>query len=335
MEAQTLNLNRVLEAAFAEGCTQSEMTTLDNCGMLWWWRYGLMLKKKGMFSWALVFGSGFHTALEEMYATAGERWSAPDLRKYIPAGMSLSQAQQHDLEYWQGVLKIQTECYRDYWKDDFKVWKTEKVELIIDLIADLGFGPIRLKGMIDLSFMNILNKGMWMLDHKTTGRLNLATVQGWDFRFQFMFYLWLYNEYQKQQGSEQRFRGYYINAIKKPTIRVRKGDTLEVFFERLRNEMMMEPEKYYYREQLLLNQGSLDYFEKNVLTPKLHRIFLLTNPTISDSIKSSIVHNMNTDNCQRYGVCEFLPLCQHGQEIEGFQYETRAVKHTELEGEED
>ena len=99
----------------------------------------------------------------------------------------------------------------------------------------------------------------------------------------------------------------------------------------------MEPEKYYYRQKLLMNKNNLQRFESFVLAPKLRRIQLLTNPNISDSIKLSIVNNPNTDYCQKYQgyECEFLPLCEHGFGLEGFQYEKKTVKHEELEAEEE
>jgi hypothetical protein len=306
---------------------------MDNCGMLWFWRYGMLLRKKGMFSWATTYGSAMHTAWEQMYATEGKRWQAPDLRSFVPKGISLSGQQQKDLYYWQGVLNVQAECYATHYRDDFEAFKVEKAEIIVDITIEWKGIKLRLKGMIDLKFAILQSEGMWMMDHKTTSRLDLKTVQGWDFRFQFMFYLWLMTKYEEQQGGTQRFRGYYINGMKKPTIRVKQNESVESYFERLRNEMLMEPEKYYYREKLLLSRDAINYFEQYVLAPKLHRISLLTNPEVSDSIKLSIVNNMNTDHCQRYGVCEFLPLCAHGHALEGFQYEQRPAKHEELEEE--
>jgi hypothetical protein len=327
------DLSSLLYTAFEEGCTQSEMTTLDNCATLWFWKYGLMLRKKVGFSWPLVYGSAMHDVWEQMYATQGKRWSIPDLGDYIPKGTSLTLQQQADRAYWQGVLEIQAECYAIKYKDDFIAFKTDKVELIVDITIMFEGVPIRLKGMVDLTVCNVASGGrMWMLDHKTTRDLQLSTVMGWDFRFQFMFYLYILYKWEEQNGQENKYAGYYINAMKKPTIKVRQKDTLQDFFERLRNEMLMEPEKYFYRQQLLMNKQSLDYFEQNILGPKLRRIQLLTNPQISDSIKLSIVTNPNTDHCQRYWKpCEFLPLCNHGWGLEGFQYEKRPVKHEELE----
>lgn len=326
------DLRSLLANTFQEGCTQSEITTMDNCGMLWFWRYGMLLRKKGMFSWATTYGSAVHQALEEMYTTKGARWSVPDLRSLL-RGHTLTAQQDKELYYWQGVLKVQTECYANEYRDDFAAFSVKKAEIIVDITIEWHGIKIRLKGMVDLKFAMLQIDGLWMMDHKTTNRMDLKTVQGWDFRFQFMFYVWLMSKYEEQQGGKEKYRGYYINAMKKPTIKVKQGESTETYFERLRNEMLMEPEKYYYREKLLLNRESLEHFEQHVLGPKLHRVSLLTNPDVPDNIKLSIVNNMNTDHCQRYGVCEYLPLCEHGWGLEGFQYEPRSAKHEELENE--
>lgn len=319
-----IDLSQIITRSSSLGWTQSEITTMDNCGMLWFWRYGMMLEKLDSISWHSIYGTACHSTWEEMYATQGKRWHPAPLK--IPIA-SLSLDQQKIRNYWTKVLDVQMRCYAHYWKDDFDFFNIQSQEIVLDYTLPNG---IRLTGKVDLVF-TITDDGLWVLDHKTSVRLDLKTVMGWDFRFQFMFYVWLL---WKSKG--EMFRGYYINALKKPTIRQKQKETEEEFYLRLENEMTMEPEKYYYRERLLINQQSLTYFEDNVLGPKIARILVLTSPHISDSIKGSIVNNMNTDYCQRYGgPCQFLPLCNHGYELEGFQYQQRSVKHTELVEEED
>lgn len=282
-----------------------------------------MLEKLGTVSWHSAYGTACHSTWEQMYATRGARWAPAPLKITVP---SLSLEQQKQRDYWEGILPVQMRAYARYWKDDFDFFNPEKLEMVIDHTLPNG---IRFTGKVDMIF-TITDDGLWVLDNKTSVRLDLKTVMGWDFRFQFMFYVWLANK-----ALGRTFKGYYINALKKPTIRVKQKETFEEFLLRLENEMNMEPEKYFYRERLLINQGSLDYFERHVLGPKIARIQLLTSPQVSDSIKGSIVNNMNTDYCQRYGgPCQFLPLCNHGYELEGFQYQQRAVKHTELEDDE-
>ena len=290
--------------------------------MIWFWRYGMLLRRKGWFSWASVYGTAFHDTMEQMYATQGKRWAPAPLK--IPVGIALTKEKLAEQKYWEGVLKVQTEAYAERWKDDFELFEIKRIEVEVDII----FEGIRLRGKIDLTFCTKDGK-LWILDHKTTSRLDLKTVAGWDFRFQFMFYLWL----AMKAMPDVTFAGYYINAIKKPTIQVRQKDTLEMFFARLQMNMSMEPDEYFYRDRLLLTKSSISHFEDFVLRPKLNRIKLLTNRETPDMIKETLVMNPNTNRCQLYGVCEFLPLCQHGYSREGFQYEQRPTKHEELGGE--
>lgn len=312
----------MIDRAATDGWTQSEITTMDDCSMIWFWRYGMLLRRKGWFSWASVYGTAFHSTMEEMYATKGKRWSPAAL--VIPQGIVLTKQQLVEKEYWERVLKVQTERYADRWKDDFELFNIQKLERDVDIT----FEGIRLRGKIDLTFIT-LDGRLWLLDHKTTSRLDLKTVAGWDFRFQFMFYLWL----AMQEMPDEKFAGYYINAIKKPTIRQKQNESIDGYFARLEQSMAAEPDEYFYRDRLLLTKTSISHFEEFVLRPKLNRIKLLTSSETPAIFKETMVANPNTNRCQLYGVCEFLPLCQHGFSRESFQYEQRAAKHEELNNE--
>lgn len=319
---QEIPISHMLKRAAIEGWTQSEITTYNNCHMLWYWRYGMLLRRKGTLSWASIYGTAFHATVEEMYATKGRRWTPAPL--IIPSDVHMTADRLREKEYWENVLAIQTECYAQHYADDFTMFQVEHLERDVDI----NWKGIRLRGKLDLTFLAITSGLLWLMDHKTTKDLTLRQVAGWDFRFQFMFYLWL----ALQLEPDKPIVGYYINAVKKPTIRQKQGENMASFLARLRGEMNAEPEKYYYREPLMLTRTSMEYFERVILGPKLFGINLLTNDEVSDIIKENLVKDPNTDYCQRYGVpCEFLPLCQHGMELEGFQYEPRSAKHEELE----
>jgi len=311
-------------AMFAEGFTQSEMQLMDDCGEAWYLRYNLGLAKHGSFSWALTYGSAIHSFLEEFYTTGGKRWSFNlDIDRKKIATLPLSVME--DLEYWQKLGQIQSEIYASYYKQDHLNFTP--VEDGVERIADMEFEGIRLKGMLDLFFKHVAYKGYYMLDHKTAGRIDAQTVLGWDFRFQFMFYCWLAWKIWPQYPV----KGYFINAIKKPALRQGKAETLPALMARIRADMLGEPEKYFYRDRLLLTKDALQRFEDQVLRPKLHRIRLLIDPKISDDTKISIIRNKNTNHCLAYGQsCQFLGACQHGLDIEINGFMKRAAKHEEL-----
>lgn len=312
----------ILESA-KDGFTQSEMMTMDNCPQKWYYQYVEQLQKIGSFSWALVYGSALHATLEEMYLTGGKRWSVATLQ--IPEGAQLTLAQEGQREYYQGLVKIQAEQYFKFYKDDFTCMEVVAVEQQVDTM----FEGLRLKGMIDL-IVKMPNGKLWIFDHKTASRLDANTQMGWDFRFQFMFYMWL----ARRQFPDLEFAGFTINAIKKPALRQGKTESQTAFLSRCEFDMISEPDKYFYRDNLPMTKDALQRFEDNILRPKLNRLHLLTNEDTNDIIKNVLAHNSNTDACMHYGApCAFLPLCHHGEELEGFQYERREHKHQELAGE--
>lgn len=315
----TINLD-----AIAEGLTQSEMQTWDNCPEKWYLQYNLLLHRIGKHSWPLTYGTWIHGMLEQFYLSRGKNWKldTPIKGEKFIALEDLAQA-----EYWRGVAKVQSEMYVSHFKHDFKLWEP----VVVEEIVDLEFQGIRLKGMIDGLFRDITKKkathAIW--DHKTAKRFDDKTMLGWDFRFQFMFYMWLATKSKKLK--EFPCSDFVVNGIKKPSIEQGK-QTLPQFLQRLQIDMMERPEFYYYRKRYTLTKDSLKHFEENILGPKLARIRMIQEPSIPDFVKQMFTRNKNTDHCiNSYGgVCEFLPACQNGLAIEGFQYKKREAKHQEL-----
>lgn len=307
-----------------EGITQSEMQTFDNCPEKWYLRYNLMLEKKGSFSWALIVGSAIHASLEEFYATKGKRWTW-NLEPFIPKGILMEASNVEKMEYWRHIGQVMLEAYTEFYKDDFKIfeYKTSDIENVVDL----EFKGFRLKGMIDLLAFNRSANGTYIVDHKTAGRIDKTLLMGWDFRFQFMFYCWL----ARRQWPDKKIKGWMPNTIKKPELRPKQNESIPAFAQRVKLDMQQFPEKYFYRELCPFTKGSVERFEVEILLPKLERFRILTDAKTPDSIKMGFLRNKNTDHCIAYGsACQFLPLCQHGAEIEKHQYSKRLHKHEEL-----
>lgn len=307
--------------SLVDGFTQSELSTFGSCAQKWQWRYNLLLEKAGTYSIALMVGTAFHDAMEQFYATKGARVSVATLQfaeDVIPTAADLQV-----LDYWNHVLPEIVNAYCIYYKDDHDKWKVEQIEEEVDIVWE-GF---RLRGKIDLRFKESV--GRFILDHKTTSRLTREAVAGWDFRFQFMFYLWL----KKKQSPKEKLDGYYINAVKKPELRVKKTESVPEFAQRCFEDMIQEPEKYFYRERYLVTKDVLDHFEKAVVRPRLILLAAIADPSTPRPLAESILFNKNTDECQHYtgAPCPFIDLCRHGYEKMGFLYRTREQKHIELE----
>lgn len=312
-----------------DGSTQSEMQLMDNCGERWNYRYNMMLERKGEFSFASAYGAWMHASLEEWYSTKGKSWSwNPEIR--MPKGL-MSADQIQEQEYWEALGPTQLEVYTSHYKHDFKIFKIkpDDIETVIDLEVEFPFGVFRLKGMIDVLLYHLGRKGYFIMDHKTSSRLDKSTILGWDFRFQFMFYCWL----ARKMWPDRKIKGWIPNGIKKSQlVWNREKEGVEEHMARIKVDMLENPQKYFYREPLLLTKGAMSHFENEILMPKLYRIHLLRDPGTPDSVKAAIARNKNTDYCTKYGAkyaCPYLPLCQGG-EREMFRYVRRETKHVEL-----
>lgn len=313
-------------ANLTEGFTQSEISTLSNCGMLWYYRYNLGLKAKGSFSWALVVGDAVHDAIEQLLASRGEFFTLKEFR--YPEGVLLTPTEREKEYYWKCVTQAMMEAYQLYWKKagDFEYdYNTlEDIEMEIDT----EFQGFRLRGKLDWKMKPGAHESTFIVDHKTCSRLDKSMAEEWDFRFQFMFYPWA----ARRMGFE--INGFMPNAIKKPELRQKMGESVEGFAARVKADMIIDPEKYFYRERQVLTKDSMEHFERRVLRPKIARLQLLANPDPAlQQVQQAIAWDMNTDYCQKYGrPCEFIRLCRHGWDKFGFEFEQRPAKHEELSG---
>lgn len=311
-----------------DGFTQSEIGTMDECGMKWYWRYNERLARKGGVVWWAIIGDAWHSTMEQMYATKGKRWSVPEMvfdKDYTP-----NQADEQKLEFWQVCVEVMAECYYEHYKSEFAILQIDAsggIEQVADIEIEFEKFKIRLKGKLDL---RAGRKGgrMALWDHKTTAILNMSMTMGWDFKFQFMFYMWM-------ARKSLKISRFIVNAIKKPGLRLNKGENLAQFRERLKMDMINRHDFYFYRANLDLTTHSMENFENETLMPKLWRLKLIIDPKVPKEVKAAIVLNKNTGACHNWNsTCEFFQLCHHGFKAEGFNYERRPAKHEELGDEE-
>lgn len=290
-----------------------------SCMQRWNYRYNQLLYKQGIINFPLRVGSVWHDVMEQFYATGGARYKVATL-----------QPEEHDIpslvdntifDYWNAVLPSMMDAYAIYYKADVVKWKIEKIEEELDII----YRGIRLRGKIDIRASDA--NGLWIWDHKTTSALNMDVVAGWDFRFQFMFYVWLMSKVY----PKLKLKGFVVNATKKPQLRLKKMESLPEFAQRVREDMIQEPDKYFYRHSYIVTKGQLENFEQNVVNPKLTLLqYAIDHP--EDPLTEAMFKNKNTDECQKWGgkTCPYIELCQFG-ESHKFLYQTKTQKHEELE----
>lgn len=307
----------------SDGFTQSELSTFGDCAQKWNWRYNHRLEAAGSFSFPLMVGSGLHDFMEQWYATKGKRANVATLQ--LPEGAIASSDDLLKLQYWNHVLPSMLKAYAIYYKDDHIKWEILQIEEEVSV----EYRGLRLRGKIDLRHRE--SSGEYIDDHKSTSTLSKEVVAGWDFRFQFMFYLWL----KWVQNPKNKINGYYINAVKKPELRVKKAESIPEFGQRVFEDMVAEPDKYFYREPFPITRGALQHFQDKVVDPRLTILKAAADVTTIRELAEAIITNKNTSECQKYtgAPCPFMHLCRHGFDENSHLYEVREQKHMELESE--
>lgn len=302
----------------SEGFTQSEFSDMS-CFQRWNYRYNQLMVMPGVTAFPLTVGTAFHDAMEQFYKTKGARVNVATLQFKEHDIPSLQDIQKQ--EYWNHVLPAMVEAYMIYYKTDHIKWTI----LDLEREVDIEYRGIRCRGKIDLTIQD--GNGIWIADHKTTSKLSISIVAGWDFRFQFMFYIWLMSKL----PDPIKLKGYYVNAVKKPELRVKQNESIQSFAVRVKEDMIHNPDKYFYREPYIIGKDALTHFEREVVDPKIDKIkFIIDNP--GHPLAASLMKEKNTDECQKWGgaPCPYIDLCRYGEKMSSL-YARKPAKHEELE----
>jgi hypothetical protein len=304
--------------------TQSEISVWDACPYKWFLRYNLQKDLIGAISWPLIVGTEWHELMESLYKAKGK--NANKLRcnvaKHIDKDVIITEEIEHDCEYWNEVLEATVQAYAEFYADNFKVFKIVDFEKILEVEIEVDGVIIRLAGKRDQKGYFAKSK-LGIRDFKTTGQISKNYTEGWSFKFQFMFYLWL--DYRcsalKDQATE-----FLVDVTKKTLLRWKDGENIITFAARVKADILQRPTEYFYLQSLDLTAKGVMEFEEKILMPKLRRIATLQkHPEMADILALS----KNTDACNLYNQqCEYFANCYFGKEK---QYKIREVKHTELE----
>lgn len=300
--------------------TQSEITLWDACPFKWYQRYYLQKSKKGELQWPLIVGTIWHMAMETFYRAKSV--ICPSVSEHIPEDVVVSSEIQLEIQYWQQVLEATLQAYAIFFKDDFKQFKIIDLEKTLECEIEIDGVTFKLAGKIDMKGTRG-KTDMIIFDHKTVSQISNSITEGWGYKFQFMFYLWL--DWRVNGAGVNKFM---VNAVRKTQLRQGKGEHIHTFAARVKTDILKRPADYFYRQDLDLTAEGILSFEKAILMPKLRRIAMLQNNRLDTSVLEVLALNKNTDQCNMYGAqCEFFDLCYHG---ENGKYKKRAVKHEEL-----
>jgi len=201
-----------------------------------------------------------------------------------------------------------------YLKQDRAAWKVLGVEVKDTVLPIRGTGW-SLAGALDLL---VEEKGKPLIvEHKTTADISASYVARIPLDWQILGYAWLAAA---KLGRPVNWVVY--NMVKKPTIRQRKGETMEGFLERLEDVYATEPHKYFHRERVKV-------------TAPMVKAFLAELAQFVGEFDRCLETGFwyqNAYACDLRGACPYMRLCLEGpNKANLLHYTRRAAKHAELE----
>ena len=346
MISNSFNLSdpRYLEAikkATDNTVTQSEIMLRASCPRKWFYRYALKLDRISGVSYHLLYGSLMHAALAELYRSGhyGETYKEYPIEVpnvVVSEDVILTPENREEIELVKAKAQIAFNAYRMHY------YKTDSYMRIISVEETYRtkFRGLVLEGKIDLVAHPKDRDGVFIWDYKTAGRFDANMLDAWSFKFQFLYYCWLY-----WRCTGNRPMGTMASGLAKTRLRpsiidkkTKEKESREVYLKRVKKDMQVNREKFFYRQRMPMAKGMLERFEKEILMPHIHSFVMLKklpdNPVIMTNeeiaTRDSIAMAMNTSQCHMYNsFCEFLPLCKDGP-IMLAEYSRRTSKHAEL-----
>lgn len=308
-----------------ETISQSEIMLRASCPRKWFYRYALKLGKQGLIDLNLLYGTLMHSLLEQHYKGEEPRINWPQKK-----GEIISPTDYEGIELAVEKAKLAFAAYQQHYEQlDAKL----RIRIVEEVI-EIEYKGLKLSGKIDMVAHPTYSDAPFIWDFKTAGKFDANLLDAWTFRFQFLFYAWLY-----WQATGERPGGTMVNGLLKTGLRPKIADrkskrreSQEEYLRRVAGDLTAHREKYFYRQRLPLGKGVLERFEQEMLLPNLipfYRMGVVSGVPTSWDFESYALAQ-NTNQCHMYGSnCEFLHLCKEGP-IALAEFETRKVKHQEL-----
>lgn len=333
-----------IKNAVREVITQSEIMTRAACPRKWYYRYAMKLDKLGAPNYHLIYGTMMHAALAKLYVS-GHYGETP--KEYpieipnivIPEEAIMSPQDRAEMELTKAKVQILFDAYRiHYYKEDSYLRTA-----IVEETLETKWKGLTLQGRIDMAAYPNNRDALFIWDWKTAGRFDATMLDAWSFRFQFLFYAWLYWKVRDKKPAGIMANGLAKSMLRPKIVDKKLGtrETMNAYLTRIKKQVREYRDRFFYRQRMPFTNNTLEKFEKEILGPHIDSFILLKNmPTtlaamtnIELATVSGLAMAMNTGHCHVYNsFCEFLPLCKDGPLMLG-EYNIREVKHVELDTE--
>ena len=260
-----------------------------------------------------VFGEAIHKFIEFYYRTADPALALKQVENVFNAvdKAPLNREETHDLECDKSAAMGIAEAYPDTYKQDFDQYKKflteQKFSIVLPTTVHKYFGTL------DALLMDQAG-GWWILETKTAAAqaLNDDYFERVKIDSQVAGYM---------HGAKSILgfypRGVVYNVIKKPSIRLKGGESLQAFQKRVKLEytQFAKEKQYFQRQELLVATHRLDRWaaetahRMNFLADRIEQIKRLTDVEEKKKL-AGILFPMNTGACRaNFSTCQFMNAC--------------------------
>lgn len=297
-----------------DGITQGLLGRFHHCRQDSRW-YLKGFQRMGEESLPLAFGNVAHEMFERIYVDIRTgKLTKPPSQKFINrhlddiqktwyqenprASAKLTTVMASALGFTQAIVPV----YFQKWKGDFnRQWVGVEREFAIPYTLEDGRRTV-LRGKKDAVFYQPrktthLEKGYWLLETKTKSRVDEAFLQDWlPWDIQSNMYMWAIRKTEKK-----RPRGVLYNIVRRPQLRLKKGESPSQFAARCAGDVQERPDFYFYRIKCVVDRQDLYRFEAQ-LEDMVKEFY--------DWWEGLGPHYRNSNGCEtKYGVCDWFEAC--------------------------
>ena len=291
--------------------TTSERAAFGECPQSWWWKYREGLAAKEQKTDSRWFGTGVHAALAQWYRPGKERGLRPDV-----AFLEWMRGQENDYmaTVVDGALKFEKarqlgeamllHYYQTFGPDEH--WDIIATEQFGEaLVPQIEASPVPL-ALYSFTFDGVLRDrwgGIWLLENKTAGRIQLGHLQMDDQAGSYVLFATIILRHLGILGPREKIEGIIYNFLRKAMPDTRERDRGGAYLNKNGSVSKVQPAPFFVRKEVERTPVQL----RSVL----RRIQEQGDTMLGMRDGSIYVTKTPGKHCQ---YCDFLSMCELHEE---------------------
>ena len=287
--------------------TNSRLSAWQDCPRKEAYRFRDQIVPMGGSSIAQCIGRAVHKGIET--------WSVDEGMASLDMGYPTTMEEVEQMEVATATTRAMLEGYLARF-EPFEIHNPE-MEFLIGARYPTKKGlrrsnRVMLAGKID--DIAVIDGQEWLVEYKTAGQIDKAYFDRLYVDSQISFYMMA----AKRIGYKPV--GVIYRVIKKPSIRVRKDETITAFTERLIKDYKERPDFYFHEERLYRADDDLEAFEID-----LWKEIKQAEKNASEGFLARHSHA-----CSNWGSCPYLPLCMGEAGAENMYTQERPFRELDI-----